>query len=290
MDGNLDYVTSALEAMKKVAPNGQPLWFARELMEILAYNEWRNFREVIEKAKEASNNAGIFSNDHFVDFTEEIVAGKGAKGKRDNCLLSRHAAYLIAMNGDPGKPEVATAQNYFAIQTQRHEAEQQLSEEQRRVLLRNRVKDGNKALGAAAYAAGVTGLKFGIFHDAGYKGLYDGIGRDAIKKLKGIPADEDLLDCMDRVELAANDFRITQTEQKLRSENIQGEQKAIDTHYDVGKKVRQAIENIGGAMPEKLPAVPSIRKVISDQEKQGKKLVKAVTAKKPAENSGTDEN
>ena len=282
MQDNLDYIVKALEGKKRTAPNGEFFWTGRDLAEILTYTDWRNFRDVVEKAKEASNNAGVFSNDHFVEFTEEISAGKGAKGKRENVVLSRHACYLIAMNADPTKPEVATAQNYFVVQTQRQEIEQQLTDEQRRLLLRNRVKDGNKALGAAAYAAGVTSAKFGIFHDAGYKGLYDGRGRDAIKQLKGIPEDEDLLDCMGRVELAANEFRITQTEQKIRTENIKGEQKAIDTHYNVGREVRKAIQNIGGAAPEKLPAVPSIKKLSSQQEKRGKKLVKAVTAQ-PAE-------
>jgi DNA-damage-inducible protein D len=279
----LDHIIKQLESKKRFAPNGQPLWMARDLMEILGYTEWRNFWDVIEKAKDASNNAGIFSNDHFVDFTEEITAGKGAKGKRDNSILSRHACYLIAMNGDPGKPEIATAQSYFAIQTQKQEQEQQLTDEQRRLLLRTRVKDGNKALSEAAYTAGVTGAKFGIFHDAGYKGLYNGLGRNEIKQLKQIPANEDLLDCIDRVELAANEFRITQTEQKLRVEKIKGEQKAIDTHYIVGTQVRDAIKTIGGTMPEELPAAPSIKKLTAAEDRKAKKLVKAIAAPKPGE-------
>lgn len=279
MSENLPHVVSILEEKKRIAKNGQPLWIGRELMEVLGYTNWQNFREVIEKAKDASNNAGVFSTDHFIEFDEVIPTGKGAKNKRENVILSRHAAYLVAMNGDPSKPEIATAQNYFAVKTQEAEQEQQLTEEQRRLLLRNRVKDGNKALADAAYVAGVTTVKFGIFHDAGYKGLYDGRGRDAIKQLKGIPMDEDLLDCMGRVELAANEFRITQTEQKLRADNITGEQKAIDTHYAVGKEVREAIKKIGGAMPETISAEPSIKKLTAAQQRKNKKLVESVTKK-----------
>jgi DNA-damage-inducible protein D len=276
MTDGLSHIIAVLESKKRIAANGQPFWTGRELMAVLGYTAWQNFREVIEKAKDASNNSGVFSNDHFIEFSEVISTGKGAKNKRENVILSRHASYLVAMNGDPAKPEIATAQNYFAVRTQEAEQEQQLTEDQRRLLLRNRVKDGNKALGDAAYAAGVTGPKFGIFHDAGYKGLYDGKGRDAIKQLKGIPADEDLLDCIGRVELAANEFRITQTEQKLRADGIKGERRAIDTHFAVGKEVRTAMKKIGGVMPETLPAEPSIKKLKSQQERRNKKLVESV--------------
>ncbi len=277
MAENLPHVIAVLEQKKRLAKNGEPFWIARELMDILGYAAWQNFREVIEKAKDAANNSGMFSNDHFIEFNEAIPTGKGATNKRENLILSRLAAYMVAMNGDSAKPEIATAQNYFAVKTQEAETEQQLTEEQRRLLLRNRVKEGNKALGDAAYAAGVTGPMFGIFHDAGYKGLYDGKGRDAIKQLKGIPKDEDLLDCMGRAELAANEFRITQTEQKLKTEAIKGQQRAIDTHFTVGKEVREAIRKIGGAMPETIPSEPSIRKLSSRQERKNKKLVQSLT-------------
>jgi DNA-damage-inducible protein D len=280
VEEQINYIISALDSQKRTAPNGQSFWVARELMELLGYTEWRNFREVIEKAKDASNNAGVFSTDHFVDIDEVITVGKGAKAKRDNCILSKHAAYLVAMNGDSTKPEIAAAQDYFAKTSIEAEQRKELTEEQRRMILRHRVKDGNKALGNAAHIAGVTGPKFGIFHDAGYKGLYNGLGRDAIKKLKGISANEDLLDCMDRVELAANEFRITQTEQKLRTENIKGEQLAIDTHHSVGRKVRQAITNIGGKMPEELPPAESIKKLVSKRERDNKKFVESLAEKK----------
>jgi DNA-damage-inducible protein D len=277
MSDSFQYVTEELEKTKRTADNGQPFWLGRDLMSILGYTNWQNFRNtVIEKAKEASNNAGVFSTDHFIDIDEVITVGKGAKSKRENTVLSRHACYLVAMNGDTGKPEIATAQNYFSVKTQEAEQQEQLTDEQRRLLLRDRVKNGNKKLGAAASAAGVTSPKFGIFHDAGYKGLYNGLGRDELKTLKKIPANEDLLDCMGRVELAANEFRITQTEQKLRAENIQGEQKAIDTHYGVGREVRVAIGKIGGVMPESLPPEPSIKKLASKHDREQKKLVKSV--------------
>lgn len=285
MEGQFSVVITALEQKKRTAKNGQPLWLARDLMELLGYSDWRNFRDVIEKAKTASNNAGVFSNDHFVEFTEEITAGKGAKAKRENAILSRHACYLIAMNGEALKPEIAEVQNYFSISTQEYESDKQLTDEQRRLVLRNRVKRGNKALGAAAAIAGVTGSMFGVFHDAGYKGLYNGRGRDEIKRLKGIPAKEDILGCMDRVELAANDFRITQTEQKLRADKVQGEQAAINTHFAVGREVRKAIKNIGGKMPEELPAVPSLKPLASREDREAKKLVEAVIAKKPDQDS-----
>ncbi len=272
---DLDYIVRELNAKKQVAPNGQPMWFARDLMEILAYTEWRNFKNVIDKAIEAANNAGMFSNDHFVEATGEMEGGKGARVQREDVILSRRACYLVAMNADPSKPEVATAQTYFTVQTQRQEAQDQLTDEERRLLLRDRVKDGNKKLGEAASVAGVTTKMFGIFHDAGYKGLYGGIGRDGIKKLKSIPADEQILDCMGRAELAANEFRITQTEEKLRKEKIKGEQTAIDTHFAVGAKVRQTIKEIGGTMPEKLPPEPSIKKLAAKKNREDKKALKS---------------
>ena len=253
-----------------MTPKGFPYWYGRELMEILGYARWENFRQVIDKAIQACDSSGKFSFNHFRYMAEMIEAGKGAKKKRENAVLSRYACYLIAMNGDPSLPQVGTAQTYFAVQARSQEIEQALTEQQRRLMLRNRVKDANKKLVGAAKAAGVT--RFPIFQDAGYKGLYGGRGRDDIKRIKGIPSTDELLDCIDREELAANEFRITQTEAKLKREGIRGEQNAIDAHFTVGKRVRQAIQEIQGTMPEKLPAVPSIKKLAEKQTKDAKLL------------------
>lgn len=270
MESNIEYIKAALDARMRVTPKGFPYWYGREVMEILSYADWDNFRHVVDKAKAACDNSGKFSSNHFLEITEMIEAGKGAKKKRENFVLSRYACYLIAMNGDTSKPEVSTAQTYFAVQTHKQEIEQALTDQQRRLLVRDRVKDANKKLAAAAKAAGVKHFPF--FHDAGYKGLYNGRGRAEIKKIKGIREEDDLLDCIDREELAANEFRITQTEAKLKREGIQGEQKAINTHFAVGKQVRSAIEQIQGTMPEHLPAVPSIKKLAAKQSKDSEEL------------------
>jgi DNA-damage-inducible protein D len=270
MEPHIEYIKTALDAIMHVTPKGNPYWYGRELMEILDYVRWENFLDVVAKAENACNNSGKFSNNHFRYTAEMVQIGSGARSKRENMVLSRYACYLIAMNGDSGKPQVATAQTYFAAQTHRQEMEQALSDQQRRLLLRDRVKDANKKLFGAAKQAGVT--RYAIFQDAGYKGLYGGLGRDDIKRVKGIGNEHELLDCIDREELAANEFRITQAEARLKKENIQGEQKAIDTHFEVGNKVRKAIEDIKGTMPEKLPAVPSIKKLAQKQAKDTKQL------------------
>jgi DNA-damage-inducible protein D len=261
MDEHLTYVRDQLEKIQRVTRNGQPCWYAREMMEVLGYSEWRVFREVIERAMQACEMSGNFVADHFVPFPEMVEVGSGAKRQRDNWKLSHYACYLVTMNGDPSKPEIATAQTYFTIQTYRQEKQDRLTEEERRLLVRARVTDANRKLGGAAKQAGVQSAHFGIFQDAGYRGLYNGIGVKAIKRRKGISDKEDLLDCIGRAELAANEFRITQTEEKLRIKGIKGEQEAINTHLEVGKKVRRAMESIGSTMPENLPAEPSIKKL-----------------------------
>jgi DNA-damage-inducible protein D len=265
---HLSYIVEKLDQSKSIHPNGAEIWDARTVYAILGYSDWTNFRAVIQKAIIACDNSGVFSSNHFREFTDMIEVGKGAKREIENWHLSRYACYLIAMNGTSEKPEVATAQSYFAAQTLRSEAEQALTEEQRRLLLRDRVKGANKKLGGAAKAAGVTSRNFGIFHDAGYKGLYGGRGVKQIKQIKGISVSEDLLDCIGRSELAMNEFRITQTEEQLREGNIHGEQRAIDTHATVGKQVRAAIKKIGGKMPEEHRAEPSVKKLASAMKKQ----------------------
>ena len=267
MESHLTFVRDQLEKIQQLAGNGQPYWDARKLMAVLDYREWRDFQDVIERAKRACEMSGNHSTNHFVPFPEMVEIGSGAKRKRDNWKLSRYACYLVTMNGDPSKPEIASAQTYFTVQTYRQEKQDALSEEERRVLLRVRIKDANRKLSGAAKDAGVRSAMFGIFQDAGYKGLYAGLGSRAIKDKKGISDKEDLLDCVGRTELAANEFRITQTEEKLRIEGIKGEKRAIDTHFAVGKRVRQAIKEIGGTMPEHLPAEPSIKKLAAKKAK-----------------------
>jgi DNA-damage-inducible protein D len=264
---NLTHVINQLDQSKVVRPNGAEVWDARTVFSVLGYSDWTNFRSVIQKAIAACDNSGVFSSNHFREFTEMVALGSGAKREIENWHLSRYACYLIAMNGSSEKPEIATAQTYFAAQTLRSEAEQALTEEQRRMLLRDRVRGANKKLGGAAKEAGVTGQNFGIFQDAGYKGLYGGIGVKKIKQVKGISESEDLLDCIGRAELAMNEFRITQTEERLREGTIKGEQRAIDTHASVGREVRAAIKKIGSKMPEKHPAEPSVKRLAATARK-----------------------
>lgn len=261
----IDAVIQSLESIKRTAPNGQEYWMARDLSPVLGYSDWRNFKGVLDKAKMACDSSGAYSSDHFVATTDVMTGGKGAQIQRENWYLSRYACYLVAMNGESSKPEVATAQTYFAIQTRRQERFDQLTEDEKRIELRERVRNANRGLAGAAAQAGVQ--KYGIFHDAGYKGLY-GMGVSAIKSRKNIPPQEDLLDRAGRAELAANEFRITQTEQKLNREKIQGEESAIQTHHDVGMEVRTTIQKIGGTMPEDLPPEASIKKLKTQRKKQ----------------------
>ncbi len=269
MDLQLEYIVQSLNDSKTIRTNGTEIWTARKLLSILAYADWTNFRSVLQKAIAACENSGVFSINHFREFTDMVEVGSGAKRQIENWYLSRYACYLIAMNGDSEKPEVATAQSYFAAQTLSAEASESLTEEERRLALRDRVKGANKKLGGAAKDAGVRSQSFGIFQDAGYKGLYGGRGVKQVKLAKGIPVKEDLLDCIGRAELAMNEFRITQTEERLRSSNVRGEQKAIDTHHQVGKTVREAVRKSGNKMPEQHPAEPSVKKLASKKTPRG---------------------
>jgi len=262
---SLDMVMVALDAKRREAKNGEDYWMARDLQLVLGYAEWRSFQSVMEKAKAACEGSGVNAQYHFVDTTKVIEGGKGAKLERADCYLTRYACYLIAMNGESSKPEVATAQSYFAVQTRR----QELSDQEKRIQLRERVRKSNKLLAGTARSAGVT--RFALFNDAGYHGLY-GMGLAGIKARKHIPPNEDLLDCAGRAELAANDFKATQTQQKLEREGIRGEGAATHTHRAVGQEVREAIKRIGGTMPEDLPKEEPIKKLIAAQKKKTKAL------------------
>jgi DNA-damage-inducible protein D len=268
-------VIEALNAARKKAPNDEEYWMGRDLQHILGYDKWENFQAVIQKAKTACAGSDINPDYHFLDTRKVIRAGKGAKLERADCYLTRYACYLIAMNGESSKQEVATAQTYFAYQTRKQELDDQLTEAQRRIALRDRVRKGNKALAGAAIGAGVK--RFGIFNDAGYRGLY-GMGLADIKKFKRIPASEDLLDCAGRTELAANEFRITQTEQKLKRDAVFGEARAIQTHKIVGMEVRSAIKRVGGTMPENLPPEAPIKELVAEEKKTRKIRLKASSA------------
>ncbi len=239
--------------------NGSEFWSARQLAKVLEYLEYRNFLAVVDKAKKACKNSGRPIEDHFVDITEMVDIGSGARRKIEDVKLSRYACYLIVQNGDSSKRVIANGQTYFAIQTRRQELAdsqsfQQLREDEKRLFLRNELREHNKLLVETAQQAGVeTTLDFAVFQNHGYKGLYGGLDAKGIQESKGLKKSQKILDHMGSTELAANLFRATQTEDKLRRENIKGKNKANQTHFEVGRKVRQTIKELGGTMPEDLP-------------------------------------
>ncbi|MBA3013689.1 MAG: DNA damage-inducible protein D [Proteobacteria bacterium] len=262
------------ENIKQTGNDGSEFWLARRLGKILDYAEFRNFLPVIEKAKKACANSDQPVSDHFVEMHEMVLIGSGAERKMESYALSRYACYLIVQNGDPSKPVIANGQTYFAIQTRRqelsdNEAFQRLKEDEKRLFLRNEMKEHNKMLVEAAQQAGVeSNLDFAIFQNHGYKGLYGGLDAKGIHQHKGLKKSQQILDNMGSTELAANLFRATQTEEKLRRENIQGKTKANTTHFEVGKKVRQTIEELGGTMPEDLPTPDEDLKKLERQTKK----------------------
>lgn len=268
---------SIFEQIKRIDENGVEYWSARDMSKILEYSEYRNFLPVIDKAKEACSNSGNNPLDHFVDIHEMVQIGSGAKRKAKSVKLSRYACYLIVQNADPSKEVVANGQTYFAVQTRIAEIKQMeaynnlTSEEEKRLFLRNELARHNSQLADAAKNAGVIEpVDYAIFQNHGYKGLYGGLDAKAIHTRKGLKKSQKILDHMGSTELAANLFRATQTEEKIRRENIKGKTKANQTHYEVGKKVRQTIKELGGTMPEDLPVAESIKII----EKKGKKQLK----------------
>jgi DNA-damage-inducible protein D len=249
---------SNLEDKKHTSNSGIEYWFAREIWDVLGYATWDSFQPAIDRAKSSCATFGGITSNHFHDVTKMIALGKGANRDIGDIALSRYACYLIAMNGDPTKPQIAGAQAYFAYKTHQQELYEKLTEAEKRVVERDKVKEYNKHLGDVAMNAGVK--EWPLFQDAGYRGLYGGLGVRQVEEKKGITHEEGLLDCISRMELAANAFRITQTEEKLKRNHIKGDIEARKTHQEVGQEVRNTIVKIGGTMPEDLPREPSIKK------------------------------
>jgi DNA-damage-inducible protein D len=269
---------SPFERIKRTNVTGMVFWSSRDFSEILGYGDYRNFEGVIEKAKMACFNSGHRIEDHFVDITEMIEIGKGGQRPVKTVLLSRYACYLVIQNADPKKDIVAQGQTYFAIQTRRQELADERIEDERRVLLREEMRHHNVQLADAAKDAGVIEpIDYAIFQNHGYMGLYGGLKQEDIHRRKGLKKSQKILDHMGSTELAANLFRATQAEEKLRREKVKGKDAANRTHREVGAKVRQTIRELGGTMPEKLPVAESIKKIEANQRKR---LGKAETPSK----------
>ncbi len=270
LDKKENYTNKTFEDIKHIDENVVEYWYARELQLVLNYKEWRKFENVINKAKESCRNSDITVLEHFVDIDKTIKMPKGATKNIRDYKLTRYACYLIAQNGDTRKKVIALAQTYFAIQTRKQEISEKeyssLTEDEKRFYQRNLTKKGNYSLNQTAKKTGVK--NFDKFHNSGYKGLYNGETADDIAKRKGLRYREDILDNMGSDELIANLFRISQTEQKLKKDNIQSEKEANKAHYEVGSKIRKTIKELGGTMPEDLPTP---KKSLKQLEKENKK-------------------
>ncbi len=268
------YSNQSFEDIKHIDENGIEFWYARELQKVLDYKEWRKFENVIQKAIMACKNTCISEVDHFVGADKMVQIGSGAERKQKDYKLTRYACYLIAQNGDSRKKVIALAQTYFAIQTRKQEISEKeyslLTEDEKRFYQRNLTRKGNYSLNQTAKNAVVK--NFDKFHNSGYKGLYNGKTADDIAKRKGLRYREDILDNMGSEELAANLFRITQTESKLKRDNISTEKEANKTHYNIGKNIREVIAKNGGTMPENLPTPEKNLKQLEKESK--KKLLK----------------
>lgn len=265
---------SPFERIKQVDADGNEFWSARDLMPILEYEKWQNFKNALLKAQLACENSGHRVQDHFIARSKMVTIGSEAKRKVEDKHLSRYACYLVVQNADPSKEVVAQGQTYFAVQTRRQEMSDEealagLTENQRRLVMREKVKQQNVELASAAQNAGViTPMDFAIFQDHGYKGLYNGLTSKDIHKRKQLEKNQHILDHMSSTELAANWFRSTQAEDKLRRDNIQGKDKANQVHYAAGIMVRRFIQEFGGTMPEDLPTVESIKELKHAEKKQ----------------------
>jgi len=265
----------SFEEIKHIDESGVEFWYARELMPVLQYAKWQNFKKTIKKAMIACENSDISIDYCFTDVSKPIISGKGKEEFIEDYKLTRYACYMIAQNGDSRKKVIALAQTYFAVQTRKHELSEKeyslLTEDEKRFYQRNLTRKGNYSLNQAAKNAGVK--NFDKFHNSGYKGLYNGETADDIAKRKGLRYREDILDNMGSEELAANLFRITQTESRLKRDKIDTENKANKTHYEVGAKIRKTIKELGGTMPEDLPTP---KKSLKQIEKENKKALNKI--------------
>jgi DNA-damage-inducible protein D len=269
---DIDNTNKSFEDIKHIDESGVEFWYARELMPILQYSNWQNFEKIINKAKISCGNSGISVFEHFIDVNKLSKRANNAEVEIKDYELTRYACYLIAQNGDSRKKVIALAQTYFAVQTRKQEITEKeysmLTEDEKRFYQRNLTRKGNYSLNQAAKNAGVR--NFDKFHNSGYKGLYNGETADDIAKRKGLRYREDILDNMGSEELAANLFRITQTESKLKRDNISTEKEANKTHYNIGKNIREVIAKNGGTMPEDLPTP---KKSLKQLEKENKKML-----------------
>ncbi len=273
IEKNENYTNKKFEEIKHIDENGIEFWYARELMPILQYTNWQNFERIINKAKTSCENSGISVFEHFIDVSKLSKRANNAEIEIRDYKLTRYACYLIAQNGDSRKKVIALAQTYFAVQTRKQEITEkeysELTEDEKRFYQRDLTRKGNYSLNQTAKKAGVK--NFDKFHNSGYKGLYNGETADDIAKRKGLRYREDILDNMGSEELAANLFRITQTEARLKRDKVDTEHKACDTHNKIGKIVRKAIKEAGGTMPEELPTP---KKSLKQLEKENNKNIK----------------
>ena len=279
----LSKTSGTFEAIKRVSQAGNESWSARELARVLEYSEFRHFLPPLEKAKEACTQSGHKEDDHFEQILDMVEIGSGARRSVEDWLLSRYACYLVIQNADPSKPLVALGQTYFATQTRKQELEGEArqKEDQKRLLLRDEMKTHNNRLAGAAKQAGVVmPIEYAIFMDHGYRGLYGGLGAKDIHRRKGLTKKQGILDHMGSTELAANLFRATQTEDKLRREGITSKETANRVHNEVGKKVRQTIRELGGTMPENLPVAEDLKQVASREKKRLKDESKSLPKRK----------
>jgi DNA-damage-inducible protein D len=265
------------ETIKRLDDDNKEYWSSRDLAKALEYADYRNFLTVIEKAKTACENSGEVIHNHFVEVNEMVSIGSGAEKPIETIYLSRYACYLIVQNSDPTKVVVAKGQTYFAIQTRRQETSDNLVEDNNRVFLREEMKKHNTSLMKTASIAGVE--SFAIFQNHGYKGLYGGLTMQDIHTKKKLKKSQKILDHMNSEELAANLFRATQTEAKIKRDKIKGQNDANLAHFYVGQKVRNTIHSLGGTMPEQLPTPDAIGKA-QTRIKKSTKVTKLLKGKK----------